>query len=189
MATCCFCSLQDPHLLLGRWWTRPPHTHRHHYHPPHPPHPLLRPPWSPGPSQHPRSRRMRLISIWQSKTERSTGTKIHNCKKKTYCKHPNQIQMSDTWWLFSCHRCRHGALGKCVHCVPLEVREFIFVFLNLMGSDASTTTVRQVYCDFTYWKPAFFVSAFWRRLPESPRPTSEAHVIPRVPSQANRWSW
>lgn len=41
--------------------------------------------------------------------------------------------MSDTWWFFSCYRCRHGALGKCVHCVPLEVREFIlgfFCFLN-----------------------------------------------------------
>uniref|UniRef100_A0A8C9ZPP8 Nuclear protein localization protein 4 homolog n=1 Tax=Sander lucioperca TaxID=283035 RepID=A0A8C9ZPP8_SANLU len=25
--------------------------------------------------------------------------------------------------------CHHGSLGKCVHCVPLEVREFIFVFL------------------------------------------------------------
>lgn len=86
MATCCFSSLQGLLPLLGRWWTQPPHTHLHHYHLSHPP--PLRPPWCPGPCLHPRSRRTRSISIWPSKTARSTGTKIHSCKRKTCCKHP-----------------------------------------------------------------------------------------------------
>lgn len=124
MATCCFCSLQDLPPPLGRWWTLPPHTRLHHYHPFHLPHPLLRPPWSHGPCQHPRSRRMRLISIWPSKMGRSTGTEIHSCKKQTYSKHPDWVQTSDAWWFLSFYRCRHGSLGKCVHCVPLEVRDF-----------------------------------------------------------------
>lgn len=85
MATCCFSSLQDLLPLLGRWWTQPPHTHLHHYHLCHP---LPRPPWSPGPCQHPRSRRMRSISIWPSKMARSTGTKIHSCKRRTCCLNP-----------------------------------------------------------------------------------------------------
>lgn len=86
MATCCFSSLQDLLPLLGRWWTQPPHTHLHHYHLCRPP--LPRPPWSPGPCQRPRSRRMRSISIWPSKTARSTGTKTRSCKRRTCCRHP-----------------------------------------------------------------------------------------------------
>ena len=105
MATCCICSLQDLLPPLGRWWTRPPRTHLHHYHPSHLLHLLLlllHPLWSLGPTQHPRSRRMRLISIWPSKMAKSTGTKTHSCKKQAHCKHSDQTvnTKSDTWWVF-----------------------------------------------------------------------------------------
>lgn len=119
MATCYFFSLQDL-PPLGRWWTQPPHTHLHQYHRSHPPLPHHL--WSLVQSRYPRSRRTRLISIWPNKMAKSTGTKIPSCKSHTSPEH--QTQMSDIWCVYARYRCHHGALGKCVHCVPLEVRGF-----------------------------------------------------------------
>lgn len=36
------------------------------------------------------------------------------------------------------YRCRHSALGKCVHCVPLEVRGIILVFFYLTWQEFSS---------------------------------------------------
>lgn len=38
--------------------------------------------------------------------------------------------------VYSGYRCHHGALGKCVHCVPLEVRgifSFFFTFFKVLN--------------------------------------------------------
>lgn len=150
MATCCFSSLQDPPPPRGTWWTPPARTHLHRSRPPLPP-PHPRPCPSRARCQRLRSRRTRSTSIWPSRTARSTGIKTLSCERQACQKPPHlKASFSDCTICFCSLRCRHGALGKCVHCVPLEVGPF-----SSVSSFVSSRLVSRLFFLLTFYFQPF----------------------------------